>query len=187
VTHHVHIHHEKTHYSQPKIHYWLSLVVLLPFTIVVLTGLLLLLKKDWAWVHPPTQKGSARVPSLSFEKIYAISYGMKQLEIQSWNDIERIDFQPQKGIAKIQSKNHWELQIDMQTGSVLHLAYRRSDVIESLHDGTFFHDYAKYALFLPSGIAVAILLLSGGVLFIYPLYRKQMRSRNQTLHSSADT
>lgn len=158
-----------------KIHYWLSLAVVLPFTVVVLTGVLLLLKKDWAWVQPPTQKGSARVPVLSFEKIYNISHNTKELEIQSWNDIERIDFQPRKGIAKIQTKNHWELQIDMQTGSVLHLAYRRSDVIESLHDGSFFHEYAKYAVFLPSALAVAVLLLSGMVLFIYPLYRKQTR------------
>ena len=66
--------------------------------------------------------------------------------LESWDDINRIDIRPDKGIAKIRSKNHWEIQIDSETAEVFSVNYRRSDIIESVHDGSFFTDYVKFWL-----------------------------------------
>ena len=75
---------------------------------------------------------------------------------------------PDKGVVKVRSENQWEIQIDLERGTVLKTAYRRSDIIEQLHDGSWFHDAAKLWLFLPAGIIVLILWLSGMYLFLFP-------------------
>jgi len=43
-----------------------------------------------------------------------------------------------------------------------------SDLIESIHDGSFFHDSLKLWVFLPSGIILAILWVTGVYLFLLP-------------------
>jgi membrane protein YdbS with pleckstrin-like domain len=60
------------------------------------------------------------------------------------------------------------MQVDLQTGESLHVAYRRSDLIESLHDGSWFHDRAKMWIFLPAAVIVLILWLTGMYLFVLP-------------------
>jgi hypothetical protein len=42
-------------------------------------------------------------------------------------------YDPRKEIAKVRAKIIWEIQIDHQSGEVLHVAYRRSDIIEYMH------------------------------------------------------
>lgn len=158
-----------------KIHYWLSLAVVIPFGVVVCTGILLLIKKDFAWIQPPTIKGVGAYPTVPFDSVLSVCKRFPAASVRSWADITRIDVQPAKGVMKIQTKNSWEIQLDIQSAQVLHVAYRRSDLIESLHDGTFFHDTAKYAVFLPSAICVLLLLITGMVLFAHPLLVRYKR------------
>ncbi|MBT4785345.1 MAG: PepSY domain-containing protein, partial [Candidatus Marinimicrobia bacterium] len=40
-----------------KTHYWVSAVIILPILIVIITGILLQLKKEINWIQPPTIKG----------------------------------------------------------------------------------------------------------------------------------
>ena len=51
------------------------------------------------------------------------------------------------------------------------MAYRRSDMLEAMHDGSFFSNAAKYGLFIPSGICLLVLWASGLYLFALPLWR----------------
>ena len=53
------------------------------------------------------------------------------------------------------------------------MAYRRSDFIESIHDGTYFHDMAKLGVFLPSAIILLVLWITGMYLFFTTLLAKQ--------------
>lgn len=79
-------------------------------------------------------------------------------------------------MAKLQAKSGWEVQIDTSTGDVLSVAYRRSDVIEQIHDGSFFSDAVKLYIFLPTGILLLIMWGTGLYLFIQPrLVRKRKR------------
>jgi hypothetical protein len=71
-------------------------------------------------------------------------------------------------MLKVRAENSWEIQIDANTGAVLQVAYRRSDLIESIHDGSFFGDYAKLWLFLPSALVLIGLWVTGMVLFLRP-------------------
>mgnify|MGYP003871287773 CR=1 FL=1 len=155
-----------------KVHKWASILILMPLILVLVTGILLLLRKELPIIQPPTQIGVSKSPSLPFEQVLAISKSIPQAQIKDWQHIDRLDVRPSKGVIKIRSKNSWEIQLDAQTGNILQVAYRRSDWLESLHDGTYFHKSANLWLMLPSAILLLILSITGLYLFIYPYVRK---------------
>jgi uncharacterized iron-regulated membrane protein len=163
-----------------KLHYWLAIVVAAPAILVFGTGLLLQLKKQLPWVQPPEQRGVATIPTIPLERILEICAGLPDVEVRTWDDINRIDLRPGRGLMKVLTKTSWEVQIDAQTGTVLQVAYRRSDLIESLHDGSWFHDWVKLGLVLPAGVILVVLWLTGLYLFWLPIV---VRRRRRTVSS----
>jgi uncharacterized iron-regulated membrane protein len=151
-----------------KLHRWGAVATALPFVLVLVTGLLLQLKKQLPWVQPPEQRTAARVPALSMAAILATARAEPRAGVREWSDIDRLDVRPSKGIVKVISTSRWELQLDLATGALLQSTYRRSDLIESLHDGSFFTDTAKLWIFLPSGLVVLGLWLTGVYLWLLP-------------------
>lgn len=151
-----------------KLHRLGAIAVALPFLIVICSGLLLQLKKQIPWVQPREQKGAQGATALTLPQILQISASVPQAGISDWSHIERIDVRPSKGILKVIGKNRWELQIELATGAVLQTAYRRSDMVEQLHDGSFFHDKVKLFVFLPSGVIVLGLWITGIYLWLLP-------------------
>ena len=71
-------------------------------------------------------------------------------------------------MAKVQCKNRYEVQIDTETVEILQLALRRSDLIESIHDGSYFNDHFKLWIFLLAGNVLAMLVITGIYLFLLP-------------------
>lgn len=164
-----------------KTHYWGSLICAIPIIIVIVSGVLLLLKKDVEWVQPSSARGQGQVPEISLVQVLETARSVEQASIESWDDIDRLDVRPGKGIIKIRAKNSWEIQIDHQTSEVLHVAYRRSDFIESLHDGSFFHNQAKLWLFLPCAIILLVLWITGMYLFLTTHFAKQKNKRRKAV------
>ena len=160
-----------------KVHYWLAIAVALPLAVIVATGLLLQLKKQLPWVQPPEQAGVADVPVLPMERILEIARGVPEAGVASWNDVRRLDVRPAKGMLKLWAKSDYEVQIDTRTGEVLQVAVRRSDLIESIHDGSWFSEGVKLGVFLPAGLALLVLWLSGMYLFWLPIALKARRRR----------
>ena len=158
-----------------KIHRRGAFLVSLPFLIVIISGLLLQVKKEVEWIQPSTEEVAIDTLALSFSDILRISQSVEEAHISRWSDINRLDVRPDKGVVKVRSENQWEIQIDLERGTVLKTAYRRSDIIEQLHDGSWFHDAAKLWIFLPAGIIVLILWLSGMYLFFVPILAKRSR------------
>jgi hypothetical protein len=67
--------------------------------------------------------------------------------------------------------------VDLGTGKVLQVAYRRSDLIESIHDGSFIAgDWTKLGLFLPAGVALLLMCAGGLWMFWVPFSAKRRRS-----------
>jgi uncharacterized iron-regulated membrane protein len=151
-----------------KLHRWGAIAVALPFLVVVTTGILLQLKKQVAWVQPPEQKTANTTPRLTLEQLLDVARQVPEAGVRDWGDVDRIDVRPAKGILKLTSTTRWELQVDLGTGALLQSAYRRSDVIESLHDGSWFHNAAKLWIFLPSGVVVLGLWVTGIYLWLLP-------------------
>jgi len=155
-----------------------SVLVALPLLVVIGSGILLLLKKEIAWIQPPTQRGTTSDLGITFDRILEIAATVPEAGIRSWEDIDRLDVRPSEGMLKIRARNRWEIQLDARTGEILQVAYRRSDLIESLHDGTFFHDGAKLWVFLPGAVLLLGMWLTGIYLFVLPhLARRKRRQR----------
>ena len=163
-----------------KLHRWGAIATALPFLLVIVTGLLLQLKKQLAWVQPPEQRTANTVPSLSMEQILRAAQSVPEAAVTDWRDIERLDVRPAKGIVKVIANNRWEVQVDLGTGAVLQAAYRRSDLIEQLHDGSWFADAAKLWVFLPSGVVVLGLWTTGLYLFVLPFLARAQKRRRES-------
>ena len=160
-----------------KIHYWISPFIFIPILIILSTGILLQLKKQSDWIQPPIQQGVSNIPSIEFQQMLEAAKSVPEAEINSWDDIDRIDVRPEKGISKIRSNNQWEIQIDNQTKEILSVEYRRSDIIESIHDGSFFSDYVKFGWFLPTAILLIFMSISGIYMFLLPLFMKRKKAK----------
>jgi uncharacterized iron-regulated membrane protein len=163
-----------------QVHYWAALCVMAPLAVMIIAGLFLMVKKEVAWIQPSTQRGEVamQAPALSMDMMLDICRQYPQARIDNWADISKVDFRPDRGVAKFIAESGWEIQIDTATGEALSVAYRRSDLIESLHDGSFFADWTKLGLFLPAGIGLLIMHLTGIYLFLLPrLARKKKRNR----------
>lgn len=155
----------------------------LPLMLMIGAGIFLMLKKEFDWIQPSTVRGSeVGVPSLSVEELFESAKTASDANLNSWDDLDRLDFKLGKGVAKFVGKNNWEVQVDTHNGDVLQVAFRRSDIIESLHDGSFFSDGVKLYLFLPAGIVLFILWCTGLYLFFLPhLKKRQKRIQKKSL------
>jgi len=159
-----------------QLHYWISPIVIIPVLLIFSTGVLLQLKKQSNWIQPSIDTISTNRPTMLISYLQA-ARSIPEAEIESWDDISRIDIRPDKGVAKIRSKNHWEIQIDSKTAEIFSVNFRRSDIIESIHDGSFFSDYVKFGWFLPTGILLIFLSISGAYMFLLPLMIKNKKGR----------
>lgn len=171
-----------------KLHRHASIVFAVPMLVVIATGLLLQLKKQVGWIQPPTAQAAGGDPTLSFEGILAAARSVPEAQIASWDDIDRLDVRPGKGLVKVQPKQApCEIQIDTRTGEVLQVAVRRSDLIESLHDGSFFSEPAKLFVFLPNGLILLFLWCSGLILWYLPWSVKRAARRRSVAGATAPT
>jgi len=164
-----------------KLHRWAAIIVALPLVVVFVTGIMLQLKKASDWIQPPIVKGSSGEPTIGFDRVLEAARTVPEAEVKGWDDIDRLDIRPSKGMLKVRCKNRWEIQIDSSTGEVLQVSVRRSDLIESIHDGSFFHESLKLWAFLPSALILAGLWGTGIYLFVRPYMAKQKRKGNRRI------
>lgn len=164
-----------------QVHYWLSLAIFVPAGIMFVAGIFLMLKKEIEWIQPGTERGvvEAQMPTASFDQMLEAARQHPQAGINEWSDIDRIDLRVDRGIAKLRAKSGWEVQVDTSTGDVLKVAYRRSDLIETIHDGSFISDEVKLYLFLPTGVLLIIMWGTGAYLFLLPRMAKARKKRKQ--------
>jgi len=163
-----------------RLHRWGAIAIALPLLVVIGSGVVLQLKKDVDWIQPPTKRGQGPPLTLTFDEILDLARQEPRAEIQTWDDIDRLDVRPGRGVVKVRSNNRWEIQFDTSTGETLSSTYRRSDLIESIHDGSFFHNKAKLWIFLPSGVILLFLWITGIYLWILPVV---MRRRGKALRN----
>jgi uncharacterized iron-regulated membrane protein len=167
-----------------KVHYWASFIVAVPLLVMIATGILLQLKKHWTWVQPAEIRGSVKVPKIGFPEIFAAVKSAPGMNVSSWDDISRMDVRADRGLVKVTLKSSWEVQVDLGTGAVLKTEYRRSDLIETIHDGSFFAgDWTKLGLFLPTGVTLLLLWLGGMWMWWVPwAAKRRLRRRKHLTH-----
>lgn len=171
------------------IHHWGSIIVALPIAIMIGAGLLLMVKKEFNWLQPPTQRGAGLEISADggfeaqpLQTLFQAARQAKPGSFTEWNELARVDIKPGGDIVKFVSADNWEVQVDLVTAEVLQVAYRRSDLIESIHDGSFFAGWTKLYLFFPAGIVLLTLWATGLYLFVLPHYKMWKKRRPKPLN-----
>jgi len=161
-----------------RTHYWAAVLVAIPVLVIICSGLLLQMKKQWTWVQPAEQRGTGTSPVLGLEGMLTSVRAVPALGVTGWDDVNRVDVRPGRGIAKVWLQNGWEVQVDMGTGRVLQSEYRRSDLIESIHDASFgAGGLSKLGIFLPSGMTLLIMWLTGMWMLWLPFSVKRRRRK----------
>ena len=103
-------------------HKWTGIVLAAVFSVTAVTGFLLLVKKKYEWIQPPTISGEAGGVEdfITTQELFEIVLAQGHPEFQSMDDIDRVDFRPGKRVFKVRSNSFHEIQIDAVTGAVLH-------------------------------------------------------------------
>lgn len=170
----------KTHKLMRDIHYWGAIISALPLVIMIGAGILLMLKKEIDWIQPPTQRSaSSGMPTQSLNQLFVAAVQDGGLDVNDWSDLDRADIKPSKGVVKFMSESGMEVQVDLYTAEVLQAAQRRSDVIEAIHDGSYFADWVKLYVFLPIGVFLLGLWITGLYLFIRTEYKKAQSRKSK--------
>lgn len=161
-----------------KLHYWGAAAAAIPILAIIVTGLLLQMKKHWEWVQPVEQRGSTPAPAIELTDILNALRALEHpdVAVRGWEDVKRLDVRPDRGVAKVTLQNDYEVQVDLGTSRVMQVAYRRSDWIESIHDGSIFGDWVKLGVVLPAAVVLLFLWGSGIWMWVYPfLGRRRVR------------
>ena len=153
-----------------SLHRWLSFFVALPAVLIFSTGILLLLRQEFAWIQPVSQKGI--LPGLPQRTIPELLERVSQdpkvreqtVESLEWKMISSVDYKPASGVYAFRFKSGLEIQLDGANGNILSVAQRRTGFLIELHQGSYFHPWVMKYLFVPVGVALLGLWLSGIVL-----------------------
>jgi uncharacterized iron-regulated membrane protein len=151
--------------------------------LVGVTGLLLTWKDELRLKPSSAKVAAENRPLIPLQIIEdnAVAY-IETLQLSS--EINRIDYRPNKGIAKIRFEQHFtELQIDCYTGAILSEKTRTADIIEMIHDGSII-DYlfssssstVKLVYSTFTSLGLLFLSLSGFVLWLRPRQMKKLKN-----------
>ena len=169
-----------------KLHRWTAIPLLAFMLLMGITGVLLGWKKQ-VELLPPTQRGaSVSVQTwLPMEQVMAQAqrYAVDSLAIDP--AIDRLDLRPGKGIVKVRFEAGFrEVQLDLQSGKVLSVGRRYSDLVEAIHDGSILDRYInlgkdafKLSYSTLSGLGLMLLSISGFWLWYNP--RRMRRAKYQ--------
>ena len=164
-------------------HRWIGIVAALVLLNSAITGFFLLVKKDYAWIQPPTQSGTEGniADFISFHELFAVIDQLQHPDFSDANAIDRIDVRPAQSVFKVRSvQNYTEVQVDAISGQILSVASRRSDFFEALHDGSWYGNWAHDLLMPMTALSLTLLVATGLYLWLkralLPRRKKQKKS-----------
>jgi hypothetical protein len=163
-----------------KLHYWGSAIIAIPLLVVIGSGIVLQLKKNWSWVQPVEFRGREKAPVIELSDILTAikNHPHPEVKVSTWADVKRLDVRPDRGVAKATLQNDWEVQVDTTDGRVMQVAYRRSDWLEALHDGSLVNDTYKMWIVFPSSLVLLFLWGSGIWMWVWPfINRRRVRAK----------
>ena len=161
------------------VHRWLGIAAGLVLLLSALTGFLLLFKKEYAWLQPPITVGTPG-PKAELQPLAAVIdkvVGLGLPQFSSEADIARIDFRPQKGVHKVISEHDdCEVQVCAITLATSPARERRSDWLESLHDGSALGGVMHGTVMPIVALVLLYLGASGYVMWLWPKWLRRRRA-----------
>ncbi len=151
--------------------------------LVSVTGLLLAWKKKVDWLQPPSQKGASLQSAsqvTSLDKIADSVFAEGIPELKSIDDIDRFELHTGKGIFKVTSKSGYhEVQVNAETAEVLSVSKRNDQMVEDIHDLSFFNDAFRENVLPFVALCLITLGVSGIIMFFTPIYRRWQFNRTK--------
>ena len=172
-----------------KSHYWLTLPLMIPLFIVIISGMFLQVRHLSTWIYPKYETRSGKIPQANFSQILNSAKNISEIPIKTWKDVSRLYLYPSKGIATIRTKawyDKYEIAFDHQTAEVLQVVRRRTDFIEDIHEGRFLNLNKNISMwiFLPAAILSLILWFTGMIMGIQHLLIRYSKKKKQRLSTA---
>ncbi|PCJ16415.1 MAG: hypothetical protein COB02_16245 [Candidatus Cloacimonadota bacterium] len=155
-----------------KIHRIIGLLIIIPMTITVCTGILLILRSYIPWVQPASIKQDIPKSWISIEQTYKVLLNQPKSLVKNWKDIKSIKISPSKGLIQVRTKQGLQIQINGGNGKILEIAPRRSSFLIKLHEGSYWSSNIRDFIVMPSSIGLLLLILTGIILLIKHKNRK---------------
>lgn len=168
-----------------NLHKIIGLICCLFLCVISLTGFFLAMKSRFGWIRPDAQAGTEFAHPSELAPIHLVldaAFAAGFSEVKVIEDIDRLEFHAEDRIWKILSKEGFrEIQIDGVTTEVLSRGQRNDQMLEQLHDMSFFSDWL-HDLVLPLVAGGLFLLsLSGVIMYMVPVFRRWKFNRRQKL------
>jgi uncharacterized iron-regulated membrane protein len=160
------------HKTQIRWHRLAAWIVFIPFSLTLVTGSALLLRKQIPWIQPTEAQSSGPGIPASMQALVDTLLAHPSTGIKASEEIRRIDLRPKSGIIKVLSAEGIETQLDAQSGRFLQAAPRRNEWIEDLHQGSFLGSAGIYTWGLGMAVGLWLVWGSGLYLLILPHLRK---------------
>ncbi len=167
-------------------HKWTGIILSIVFVYMSMTGFLLLIKKKSDWIQPSTQRGAEGEAGdfITLQRLFDVLWTQNHPDFASVKDIERVDFRPGKRVFKIHSEHHHaEIQVCAVTGKVLSVSWRLSDLLENIHDGSFFAAWFHNWIMPGVSAGLPFLVLSGWWIWLDPKVRKRRNKRRKRVET----
>ena len=161
-----------------RYHFWLALVVMVPWLIVVTSGLMMQLRDQVPGITNPLERGVSATPTLSYPRVLEVAKTIPELGVEGWSNIWRVYTYPDAGVIQIRTKRGVEAQLDASTGEVLLVATREKDFWEDLHEGIVGRHHLRsgqlfeskvnlsMVLFLPVHLCALVMWVLGAIYFV---------------------
>jgi hypothetical protein len=153
-------------------HLWLGVITTGIVLILCVTGVLLNHKRPLGLMPDVANESPGALPaSLPIAELAARAEGAVRPEVAA-TGIDRMDVRPGDGFVKVRfdDREVHEVTVDLASGRVLHVGLRNDVFLEKLHSGEIFGDGWTLLSDL-AAIALAILVISGYWLWLYPRAR----------------
>lgn len=153
-------------------HLWLGIATTGIVLVICLTGILLNHKRPLGLMPDvPNPSPGALSASLPVAELAARAERAVPAEVAAAG-IDRMDLRPGDGLVKVRfdDREVHEVTVDLASGRVLHVGLRNDVFLEKLHSGEIFGGQGVLLSDL-AAVALAILLISGYWLWLYPRSR----------------
>lgn len=153
-------------------HLWLGIATTGIVLVICVTGILLNHKRPLGLMPDvPNPSPGALARSLPVGELAARAEGAVPADVAAAG-IDRMDLRPGDGLVKVRFDDRLvhEVTVDLATGRVLHVGLRNDVFLEKLHSGEIFGGRGVLLSDL-AAVALAVLLISGYWLWLYPRSR----------------
>ena len=166
-----------------RLHKTIAIPLVVFLFLIGVTGLLLTWK-DELKLKPPSQNIVQQQNLIGLKSIEDIAKNYSD-SLNLDNTINRIDYRPSKGIAKVRFEYHFtELQINCYTGDIISVKQRTADIIEMIHDGSIIDylfksdsHYTKLLYSTLTSLGLIILSISGFMMWLRPKQIKALKQK----------